>query len=280
MKPRISAVILTLNEEKNIANALRSVASWVDEIILVDMYSEDRTVVIAKDFGAKVFDHPPIGFQDPARPFAMDKASGDWIINLDADEIVSFQLSRELIRIAQNDLADVCSVPRLNFIGGKPMLHTGWGPNGDRQLRFLKKGALIFSPRVHVRPTPDATKRLLTLTYPENGALIHFNYLNTSHFLDKLNRYTDIEATQARESGKHSSIRSLLTAPALEFLKRYLLLSGFRDGWNGLYYSFLMSIYRMTAIAKMRELEERLDVEGIRNRYQAIADEELQRFKA
>jgi glycosyltransferase involved in cell wall biosynthesis len=277
---RISAVLLTLNEERNIATALRSVASWVDEIVLVDMHSDDRTVTIAEQFGAKIFYHPRIGFQDPARPFAMDKASGEWIINLDADEIVSFELSRQLINIAHKDLADVCSIPRINYIGGKPMLHTGWDPNGDRQLRFFKKDALLFSPRVHVRPTPAPAKRLLNLTYPEHGALIHFNYLNAAHFLDKLNRYTNIEAEQAQERGKRSSLRSFVTAPGVEFLKRYVLLSGFRDGWNGLYYSFLMVIYKMTVLAKMRELEEGLTVEGIRDRYQAIAEEELRRFKA
>lgn len=278
MKPRISAVILTLNEEKNIANALRSVCSWVDEIVLVDMHSEDRTVEIAKSFGAKVFFHSRLGFQDPARPFAMEKSTGDWIINLDADEIVPFALSRELLHIAEKDHADVCSIPRLNYIGGRPMLHNGWGPNGDRQLRFFKRGAIEFSPLVHVRPRPVAGKRVLDLQYPASHPLIHFNYLNSAQFLDKLNRYTDLEAKQASSKGNRSFLSLFIVRPLMEFLKRYVLLQGFLDGSNGFYYSFLMLVYKMTVAAKVRELELGLDLDGTRKLYESIADTALRGY--
>lgn len=277
-KPRLSAVILTFNEEQNIANALRSVASWTDEIIVVDMHSEDRTVNIAESFGARVFSHPRMGFVEPARAFAMDMASGDWIINIDADEIVPLELSQELVHIANNDLADVCSIPRLNYIGGEPMLHSGWSPNGDRQLRFFKKGALEFSPLVHVRPKQAPGKRLRKLHYPANKALIHFNYLDSTQFLEKLNRYTSLEATQAQDRGHGFSVAGLFVKPAVEFVKRYLLFRGFRDGWSGFYYSFLMLTYKMISTMKLRELEKYGTAANIRLRYQAIAEEELNRF--
>jgi (heptosyl)LPS beta-1,4-glucosyltransferase len=278
VKPKISAVILTFNEEKNIAYALRSVASWTDEIIVVDMYSEDRTVEIAQSFGAKTILHPRLGFQDPARSFAMDNATGDWIINLDADEIVPFKLSKELIHIAENDLADVCSIPRLNYIGGKPMLHSGWDPNGDRQFRFFKKGTLEFSPLVHVRPKPAPGKRLRKLTYPASKGLIHFNYLDSTQFLEKLNRYTSFEASQAFDSGLNFSFTSFFVRPAVEFVKRYIFFQGFRDGWNGFYYSFLMVLYKMTQAMKLRELKKIGSREDIRLKYQAIAEEEVRQF--
>src|SRR5258707_246669 len=123
--------IHTLNEERNIASALRSVVSWVDEIIVVDMYSDDSTVEIARAFGAKIFLHEKTGFVEPARNFAQEKATGDWIIALDADEIIPPELSRELMKIAEDNRADICYVPRLNYFGGFPLLHSGWGPEQD-----------------------------------------------------------------------------------------------------------------------------------------------------
>ncbi|PYU89881.1 MAG: glycosyltransferase family 2 protein, partial [Acidobacteria bacterium] len=116
MGPRISVVVNTLNEEKNLPYALRSVRSWVDEIVVVDMHSQDRTVEIAREYGAKVYSHEPMGFVEPARAFAVAQAGGDWILILDADEVVPLLLSRRLREIARRDEADVVTLPRLNYL--------------------------------------------------------------------------------------------------------------------------------------------------------------------
>src|SRR5579883_1198418 len=118
MRPRISAVINTLNEEKNLPFALQSVCTWVDEIVVVDMHSTDRTLEIAREFGARIFLHEPMGFAEPARAFALARATGDWILLLDADEVVPFSLSRRLLSIAANNESDAVLIPWLNYVFG------------------------------------------------------------------------------------------------------------------------------------------------------------------
>jgi glycosyltransferase involved in cell wall biosynthesis len=254
MTPRISAVINTLNEEKNLAYSLRSVRAWVDEIVVVDMHSEDRTIEIAREFGAKVFLHPRILAFDGARSFAVSHSTGDWVLMLDADEMIPQPLSEKLREIASKDAADVVLIPRLNYLLGGPLWHTGWGPDQDGHPRFFKRGKIDLSPRIHgfIRPSPAA--RILKLAYGEKLALHHFNYLDCAHFLEKLNRYTTIEAQQAFERGEPVSRGKALRQAAAEFKNRYFRHGGYRDGWRGLYLSGLMAAYRWATCAKLQEL--------------------------
>jgi glycosyltransferase involved in cell wall biosynthesis len=254
MKPRISAIINTLNEEKNLPFALRSVQPWVDEIVVVDMHSEDRTVEIAREFGAKVFSHERAGFADPARAFAIARASGDWILMLDADELVPFPLSRKLREIAETDIADIVRIPWVNYLLGAPMMHTGWGPHQDIHARFFRRGFLQATDEVHnfLKAVPDA--RIVELTFEPGCAVVHFNYLNSEHFIEKLNRYTTIEARQAFERGERITPLRAALIGVKEFWIRYLRGQGFRDGWRGFYLSVFMVFYRAAAAAKLQEL--------------------------
>jgi len=278
MKRRISAIIHTLNEELNIANAIRSVAPWVDEIVVVDMYSDDRTADIARSLGARVFRHEKTGFVEPARAYAEAQALGDWIFILDADEIAPVELSRELLKIAESDRADICYIPRLNYFGGFPMLHTGWGPDQDKHPRFYRKGALAYSPLIHSAPQQKGGSRTLSLSYRPGVAIIHFNYLNASHCIDKLNRYTDIEASHPRQQTKKLGAIDMVVRPVWEFMNRYFRKQGFRDGWPGFYYSFLMAFYRATQAMKLREIDLAGPPETIRDKYKAIAEEYISHY--
>ncbi len=278
MEPSISAVILTLNEERNLAKALGSVSKWVNEIVVVDMNSDDKTVEIARQFGARVFQHPRVGLQDPARAFAMEKATGEWIINLDADEIAPYALSRRLLEIAERNLADVCTIPRLNYFSGAPMYHSGWNPNEDRQVRFFRKGFLEFSPDIHALPRPTRGARVLPLQFGQGHYILHFNFLDSEQYLDKFNRYTGIEAEQAQIKGIRSSLAGFVVAPMKEFAVRFFVKAGFRDGWRGLYYCALMGAYRMTIAAKLRERELGFCGEQSREFYDEIAAKYLREY--
>src|SRR5579862_5312681 len=241
----ISAVINTLNEENYLPLALGSIRPWVDEIVVVDMHSDDSTVDVAREFGAKVFFHERMGFADPARAFALEHAQGDWILILDADEIVTPSLSEALLRIAQRGEADVVKIPRLNYLLGAPLKHTGWGPDQDAHFRFFRKGSLQTTATVHnyLHPVPNA--RIRTLKYKPGLALVHFNYLDSKDFIERLNRYTTIDAGQAFARGERSSPAHAIARAAGEFVKRYVLCSGWRDGWRGLYLSLFMAFYRI-----------------------------------
>lgn len=142
-EPKISVLINTYNEERNIRNCLESV-KWADEIVIVDMYSEDKTTTIAREYTDKIYFFERMGYVEPARQFVLEKASNDWILLLDADEMVPKKLRDKLLDIAKNDLGDVIYIPRKNYFFGYLMKGTGFGAIQDKQPRFFKKKLSLF----------------------------------------------------------------------------------------------------------------------------------------
>lgn len=269
----VSVAINTLNEEKNLPFALRSVRSWVDEIVVVDMHSDDRTVRIAESFGARVYTHERLGFADPARAFAISRTTGDWVLILDADEVIPARLAARLSAIARGESAlDVVKIARLNYLLGAPLRHTGWGPSSDYQKRFFRRGSLVATDTIHdfLKPAPGA--RTCRLPAEDGLAIVHFNYLDVSHFLDKLNRYTTIEAEQARRRGERTSPLGGSVRAAREFLRRYVFARGYRDGWRGFYLSALMALYRLSVSAKLTELSAGVSAQSAEQLYAAAAE--------
>jgi (heptosyl)LPS beta-1,4-glucosyltransferase len=265
----ISAVINTMNEEENLPLALRSVCPWVDEVVVVDMYSRDRTVELAREFGARVILHPGPGFLYPPRAYAIEQATCDWILFLDADELVPVALSKELRTIAETDDSDVVLLPRTNYLLGSPMHFTGWGARQDLQVRFFRKGFVEASSQAHHDFTPLRHARTKALPFRGENALVHFNYIDVSQFIDKLNRYTSIEALQMSQSPGSLGIARSLGVAIREFLVRYVKNRGFLDGWRGLYLSLCMAFYRIVIGAKCRELQivgSREDVKALYRR--------------
>ncbi len=256
--PKISVVLITLNEEANINRAILSVKSWVDEVIVVDMMSDDRTVELARSLGAKLFEHPrvKVGIPEPARTEAVGYASGEWVLLLDADEVVSFSLSKELQRIAEQDSADVCRLPRLNYILGKPMFHGQHAPDRDLQVRFFKKRIMRFPDRVNSFPEPEEGSRICTVKFAGSRAIHHFHAATASQLIDKMNRYTTIDADQDFGDGKPAAAWRLLLFPPVFFCYGYFFNQGWRDGWRGLYWAFLMAFYRLTRETKRLQLVE------------------------
>src|ERR1035441_2715099 len=160
------------------------------------MMSEDGTQEIARSLGAVVKVTPRVPAFDGARLIGVERATFEWILMLDADEMVPVSLSRELVRVATLDLADVCQVPRLNFILGRPMLHGLHGPHGDFQIRFSKKDKLNLSDRVHSFVSTVGKPRVRRIEFSKFGAIHHFHAASASQLIEKMNRYTTIEAEQ------------------------------------------------------------------------------------
>jgi (heptosyl)LPS beta-1,4-glucosyltransferase len=271
MVPRISVVVNTLNEEENLPYALRSVCSWADEMVVVDMHSDDRTAEVAAELGARVHLHERTGVVEAARNHAISLATGDWILLLDADELIPRPLSRRLREIASDDLADVVVVSRLNYLLGAPLLHTGWGPEQDRHARFFRRGCLVASETIHRPPESVAGARVVTLPYRPDEAIVHFSYLDSAHFIERLNRYTSVEALQARARGEGTTTWGTAWRAGREFAARYFRHGGYRDGWRGLYLSLFMAFYRAARDAKLVELERVGEREEIRGRYREEA---------
>lgn len=252
MTNRISAVINTFNEEENISFCLAGLC-WCDEIIVVDMESTDNTVALCRKYTEKIFTFQNVRFADPAREFAVSQATGDWILVIDADEIVPASLAGYLKEIASNSNSkDVYWIPLKNYLFGKWIQNTGWG-FPDYHCRFFKKGSIQFSSEIHNFMTPRGSQAYLPSS--SEYALHHFNYVNITGYIEKLNRYSVIEAEQRYGRGKRFSIFFFMIRVPFEFFRRYFFQRGFLDGWRGFVLSVLVSFYSAVINLRLLELE-------------------------
>lgn len=245
----ISVVINTLNEEKNIARAINSI-KWVDEIIVCDMHSGDKTIEIAKKLGAKVFLHKQVEYVEPARNFAISKATNNWILILDADEEIPESLALEIKKMMSKGIkSDFVEIPRKNIIFDKWIQHSGWWP--DYQVRFFKKGSVIWSSDIHSKPKTDGLG--LTLQAEENFAIIHNNYRTVDQFIQRMNRYSEVEARELTSNKYKFHWTDILTKPLDEFLSRFFAREGYKDGIHGLTLALLQAFSELVVYLKVWE---------------------------
>ena len=270
----ISILVHTLNEEKNIRNCLESI-KWADEIVIVDMYSDDKTVTIAEEYTDKIFFHERMRYADPARQFGLGKATNEWVFQLDADELVPLILRDKLIQIIEDDSADIVSVPRNNYFFGHLMENAGWGSLQDSHHRFFKKDFVFITPNIHSSHIEREDARYYEIKDPKVG-VIHFNYIDVEHFMEKLDRYTTIEAENLYESNDDIRFRSIINQIYNEFKNRYLNQGGRKEGFRGFGLSFLMATYRVVTYMKlklMKEYDSKNPREKIIDKYQKLADD-------
>jgi glycosyltransferase involved in cell wall biosynthesis len=228
MRQTLSIVMITLNEETNLRRTLDSVR-WADEIIVVDSGSSDRTGEIARSYGAKVFIEEWNGFAKQKNS-ALQKASSDWVLSLDADEEVESALADEIQKVLlANPGTAGFWVPRKNYFLGRWMRHGGFYP--DRKLRLFRRGAGSFEERlVH------EDVRLEGATANLKGHLLHHAYPSLESYIDHMNRYSSLGAQMVKGDAHRARISFLdvLVRPQLTFFYNYLLRLGFLDGREGL----------------------------------------------
>lgn len=260
----ISAVIHTYNEEKNIERCLSSL-SFVDEIVLIDMGSTDKTCSLALSFKAKIYNHPYTGFVEPARNFGISKAKRDWILTVDADEEIPKSLARYLLGEVASPTSDFYRISRKNIIFGKWVKHTGWWP--DYQIRFFRKDAVSWTKKIHGIPLTKGQG--IDIEAKEELSIIHYNYQSLEQFIERLNRYSSISAKELYLSNKRFSVQNLFEVPTKEFINRYFVWEGYKDGLHGLALSFLQSFSELVVQLKLWELEgfkgQRVDLKEIQS---------------
>jgi glycosyltransferase involved in cell wall biosynthesis len=249
-KINISAVVNTRNEEKNLAACLESL-HFADEIIVVDMESEDDTVKIAKSFTDKVFDHPAVGYVEPARNFAINKAAGTWVLVLDADERIPKTLAKKLIEITQEDKIDFVRIPRKNLIFGQWTQHSRWWP--DYNIRFFKKGAVEWQNEIHSIPITTGTG--INLDADDTFAIEHHHYGTIDEYFDRALRYSTQQAKELIGSGYKFDAKDLIGKPLGEFISRFFAGEGYKDGLHGLVLAFLQMFSIMLIYLKVWQEE-------------------------
>jgi (heptosyl)LPS beta-1,4-glucosyltransferase len=252
---KVSVIINTFNEEENLPRALSSAKLLADEIVVVDMKSDDKTVEIAKKGGAKVYQYKRVGYVEPARNFAISKATGDWIFILDADEEIPKTLVKRLRRLVKSGKGDYYRIPRKNIIFGKWMKHSRWWP--DMNIRFFKKGKVTWNEVIHSVPLTKG--KGVDLEAKEDLAIIHHNYQTITQYLERMNRYTTIQAKLLINEDYRFIWKDLIKKPLSEFLSRYFAGEGYKDGLHGLAVSLLQAFSEIVVYLKIWEKEKFLE---------------------
>jgi glycosyltransferase involved in cell wall biosynthesis len=223
----LSVVIITRDEEKNIARCIKSVASLASEVVVVDSHSRDKTQQICISLGAKVIAHDFEGF-GKQKQFADNQAKHEWILSLDADEELSPELRGSIEKVISNPAADAYSMNRLTNFCGKWIKHGGWYP--DRKVRLYKKSIAKWNNYpVHELLNVNKNAAIKHL----NGDLLHYSITTIEHHINQINRYSEIAAGNLLEKGRKTTCIHLILKPIVRFLKIYFLKAGFLDGYFG-----------------------------------------------
>lgn len=240
---QISCVILAQNEEKNIERAIRSVR-FCDEIILIDDYSEDKTADKARALGAVVYKRKLNNDFASQRNYGMEKASGSWILFIDADEQVTKELACEIANIVRDNKgleACTCYIKRRDIFWGRELRY---GEVGNMRLvRLLKKKSGLWKGAVRRAKVENRVKSL-------KSSLFHYPYQSIAEFLSEVNMHSSIRARKLQKVGKTSSILSIIFYPFGTFILNYFLRLGFLDGSSGFVYAFMWSFYSFLVRSK------------------------------
>ncbi len=251
MREKLSVIIITKNEEKNIKECLESV-KWADEIILVDAFSEDKTIEIAKNYTNKIFQREWTGFAEQ-KQFSLKLASYEWILSLDADERVSHSLKQKLLYLLEHkeelEAFDGYSIKRDNFFLGKKIKGCGW--NKDFQLRLFKKSKAKVTERL-VHEGFEVSGRTVKINEP----IIHMSYRSIDEVIKKINYYSSLEALEKSTKNK-ASILKVIFYPPVYFIQHFILRYGFIDGVHGFLVSFFHALTKMLVQIKIWELQHK-----------------------
>ncbi len=265
---KLSVVLATRNEEENIGRCLTSVKDIADEIVIADEHSTDKTVEIAKSFGAKVFLEPHHSIFHITKQKALDKATGNWILQLDADEVVTPELSKEIEEVLDNNYHTTSNklfsrhqklieerdgvigkrtgevvgyfIPRRNIFLGRPLIHAGVYPDGV--IRLIKKGMAWFPQKsVHEQIQIDGEVGWLS------GDLLHYDSPSLKRYLARLNRYTDLHATELEQKHVPKNILYFMLyivyKPLFTFFNLYFRHLGILDGVTGFLWAFFSATH-------------------------------------
>ena len=224
--PTLSAILITRNEEANLEDCLASLDGLATQIVVVDTQSTDRTLVIAQRYGALISSPPDWPGFGPQKNRALDLASEDWVLSLDADERLTPELRAEIKGVLDKPQTDCYAIPRLSWYCGRFMRHSGWTP--DYVDRLFKLGSARFSTDlVHERLIPKGPVLRL------KNQMLHYSFMNLAQVQEKMERYSTASAQQAFLRGKTASPLKAILHGAWSFFRTYILRAGFLDGPQG-----------------------------------------------
>jgi glycosyltransferase involved in cell wall biosynthesis len=244
---KVSVIIITKNEEKNIARCLESVR-WADEIVIVDTFSTDRTVEICRRFTDKIFEENWLGY-GPQKNLCAERASNRWVLNVDADEVISTECAEAIQKLfSSKPEVPLYRFPRKNFIADRWVRHAGWYP--DLISRLYDRDRVSFSDSmVHERLIPDDNGGVI------NHPILHYSFAGMEDYIQRQNRYSSLYAEEKKRLGWKAHWTHLYLRPVWMFLKTYFIRQGFREGFLGIFLSLSMAFYTYLKYAKTRSIQ-------------------------
>ncbi|SFG91955.1 glycosyltransferase family 2 protein [Pontibacter chinhatensis] len=257
MPVKLSVVVITYNEERNIARCLESVKQVADELVVVDSYSTDRTREICLSYGARFMEHPFEGHIEQ-KNYALTQATFQHVLSLDADEALSPELEQAVLAAKNNWQSDAYSMNRLTNYCGKWIHHSGWYP--DTKVRLFDRSKAVWggeNPHDKIILSQGATLQHL------RGDLLHYSYYTVTQHLGQINKFTDASSKALIRDGKTVSLPMVILKPLFRFFRAYILKRGFLDGPEGfiisvssaesVYYKYL-KLYMHNRQQKRREV--------------------------
>lgn len=248
---RLSAVIITYNEEKNIGRCLQSLEGVADDILVVDSFSTDQTEAICRQHGARFLQHPFEGHIQQ-KNYALRQAAFPCVLSLDADEALSDPLRSSILAAKKNWTCDGYSMNRLTYYCGKWIRHGGWYP--DVKLRLVHRDKAHWggmNPHDRLILEKGATLHHLS------GDLLHYSFYTLDQHVEQAHKFSGIAARAKFERGKKAPLWKILFSPLHKFAKMYLFKRGFLDGYEGLQISLVSAYASFLRYAKLRELHAR-----------------------
>ncbi len=244
---KISVTIITKNEEKNIERCLKSIR-WADEIVVVDTFSTDRTVEICREFTDKVFQEGWLGY-GPQKNLCASKAINRWVLNVDADEVISSECAAEIQKLLSSQPEfPLYRFPRKNFIADRWVRYAGWYP--DLISRLYDREQISFSESmVHEILVPDEKGGII------NQPIFHYSFDGMKDYIERQNRYSSLYAEEKKRLDWEANWTHLYIRPIWAFLKTYFFRQGFREGFLGMFLAVSMMFYTYLKYAKTRSTE-------------------------
>lgn len=246
---KLSAVIITLNEERNIGRCIDSLKDVADEIIVVDSGSDDGTEVICREKGVRFEVHEWKGYIEQ-KNYANSLVKHDHILSVDADEALSDELRSSILKVKKHFDADAYEMNRLTNYCGKWIRHGGWYP--DRKLRLFHRDKFEWGgERIHEQIVTKTEKVFVTKL---KGDLLHYSYYDIAQHIAQANHFTDMTATLAVEKGKSAGLLKIIFSPLVKFIRDYVIRLGFLDGYYGYMVCRISAQATFMKYAKIRQM--------------------------
>ncbi|EQC52554.1 glycosyltransferase family 2 protein [Bacteriovorax sp. DB6_IX] len=252
---KLSAAIITFNEEHNIERCIKSLIGIVDEIVVVDSYSTDKTKDICLKYDVKFIVNEFKGHIQQ-KNYALTQTTYDHVLSLDADEALDDQLRESILKVKENFTSDGYFFNRLTNYVDKWVYHCGWYP--DRKLRLFNKTKAKWAgvnPHDIIEMSQGSTEKFI------KGNLLHYSYDSITDHVTQTNKFTTIAAKEAYSRGVRSNCFKIVTRPILKFFKDYILKRGFLDGRYGFIICFINSLSALLKYSKIKDLQDGRNIE-------------------